>query len=64
MNQQKEIIDYDIEESQPCWQCGGEGYGLSGYDWPNDDPINNPDGKFDTCPCCGGSGDAKDCTYW
>jgi len=54
---------YDPDEGY-CWQCGGDGY-VDGediaqfydYGWID---IN----KIYTCPCCGGTGDAKDCTYW
>lgn len=49
-----------------CWHCGGEGFGIVGVDWDQDDPINNdpPMDASDTCPCCRGSGLAKDCTFW
>lgn len=47
-----------------CHYCGGEGWGIRGHDWPNDDPINDPDGETERCPCCHGSGQAKDCTFW
>lgn len=47
-----------------CWQCGGEGWGVRGDDWMNDDPVNDADGVIERCPCCHGSGKAKDCCYW
>jgi hypothetical protein len=52
--------DYDA-----CHQCSGDGWGIVGVDWDSDDYINGPyDGDIDECPCCHGSGLAKDCTYW
>ena len=55
----------DSDDYEPCWQCNGQGWGIVGVDWDSDDPINGPyDGEFERCPCCGGSGDGKDCTYW
>ena len=57
--------DDDDGEDRSCWQCGGEGWGIIGLNWTCDDPINGPhDGDIETCPCCNGSGLAKDCTYW
>lgn len=48
-----------------CHYCGGEGWGIVGCDWDSDDPINGPyDGETQKCPCCHGSGKAKDCTFW
>lgn len=48
-----------------CWQCGGDKWVTIGLDIDCDDPINGPyDGETIKCPCCGGSGNAKDCTYW
>lgn len=48
-----------------CHYCGGEGYGVVGCDWDSDDPINGPyDGEIEKCPCCGGTGRGKDCTFW
>lgn len=56
--------DYDDEE-RACWHCHGEGYGVIGDDWDCDDPINGPyDGEVQRCPCCNGTGNAKDCTFW
>ena len=48
-----------------CHYCGGAGWGFVGTDWDSDDPVNGPyDGESEKCPCCGGSGKAKDCTFW
>ena len=47
-----------------CWQCGGEGWGIIGLDFPVREPGWDIEGESVRCPCCGGSGDAKDCTYW
>lgn len=48
-----------------CHYCGGDGYGIVGTDWDSDDPVNGPyDGEIEKCPCCNGSGKAKDCTFW
>lgn len=52
------------ENADECWQCGGEGWGIIGDDFPNMDPVNDPDGEVEKCPCCGGTGKAEDCTYW
>lgn len=56
--------DYDRDPDASCHYCRGEGWGLAGVDWGNDDPVNTPDGEVEVCPCCGGSGDADDCTFW
>lgn len=57
--------DYGDEETALCWRCGGDGWGIVGTDWDTDDAINGPyDGEVERCPCCGGSGKAKDCEYW
>jgi hypothetical protein len=62
--------DCDDEPHDPwmddeCWQCGGEGWGVVGNDWDSDDSINGPyPGEVQRCPCCRGSGKAKDCWYW
>lgn len=55
---------YCDDERDLCHFCGGAGSGVVGDDWDNDDPINVDDGTFETCPCCGGSGRADDCTFW
>lgn len=57
--------DDDDDECLPCWYCGGDGWGIVGLDWDTDDAINGPyDGEIEKCPCCKGSGSAKDCTFW
>jgi hypothetical protein len=57
--------DFDDDEPATCHYCDGEGYGIVGTDWDSDDPINGPyDGDIQRCPCCHGSGEAKDCTFW
>lgn len=63
--------DYIGDEQELCWQCGGDGYMVAGVDIDLDDPVNNCDwsmgcdaGEVGKCPCCHGSGKAKDCTYW
>ncbi len=49
------------EKTEPCPNCGGEGW-VMGDDL--DDPLwYDPDAAY-KCPCCHGSGDAKDCTFW
>lgn len=52
--------DFDNGEGR-CHVCLGEGYVFG-------DEMDDPDwyepGKTYNCPCCRGSGDAKDCTYW
>jgi len=54
----------DFEEPEsPCWQCGGEGGGFVDEDWSGRIGWDTV-GEYQTCPCCGGSGDAKDCRYW
>lgn len=57
-----EVTDYD--EPHLCHFCGGDGWGIVGTDWDNDDPINQPYGVVQECPCCHGSGKADDCTFW
>lgn len=52
----------DAEPREDCHYCGGEGYG--DYQDFNEDPLWV---GFDTtipCPCCKGSGAAKDETFW
>jgi len=57
--------DVGHDDSTLCHYCGGDGWGIVGTDWESDDPINGPlDGEIEDCPCCGGSGKAKDCTFW
>lgn len=51
--------------SPACHYCRGEGWGFVGTDWDAADPVNGPyPGEAEECPCCGGSGRAKDCTFW
>jgi hypothetical protein len=60
-------IEYDDDgnPTHECYYCRGEGWGVVGCDWDSDDPINGPyDGDVQRCPCCHGSGLAKDCTFW
>lgn len=48
-----------------CTECRGEGWGILGDDFSNNDPLwNGPDGQIVKCPNCHGSGLAKDMTYW
>ena len=56
--------DCDPESSHHCWTCRGEGWGIRGDDWTNDDPVNDPDGEIERCPNCRGSGNAEDVWYW
>jgi hypothetical protein len=56
--------DTDGDDDESCHYCGGWGYGVVGVDWDNDDPINEPDGAVEKCPCCDGSGRAEDCVFW
>ena len=61
------IIDSSFLElpDPPCWQCEGKGWGIIGVNWDCDDSVNGPyDSELEKCPCCSGSGDADDCTYW
>ena len=46
-----------------CWYCHGEGSYISGEDH-DDDPLWIPPGTVVKCPNCGGTGKAKDCTFW
>ena len=56
--------DYDDGDNE-CWYCHGDGSGMVGVDWDSDDLINGPyPGDVERCPCCRGSGLAKDCTFW
>jgi hypothetical protein len=57
--------DPDCPDCGDCHYCGGDGWGIVGTDWDTDDAINGPyDGEVQRCPCCHGSGKAKDCTFW
>ncbi len=54
--------DPDCSEcGRDCWECSGDGY-VSGEDM--NDPLWYDEDELYRCPNCGGSGDAKDCTYW
>jgi len=55
--------DYGDEEKW-CHYCGGEGWGIEGHDWDCDDPLWISPGTVRQCPCCHGSGLARDCTFW
>lgn len=60
----QEYIEDDGRD-RVCWRCDGEGCGIVGTDWDCEDGVNGPyDGEVQECRCCGGTGDAKDCTYW
>lgn len=54
----------DDPHRKHCWLCHGDGWGLRGEDWENDDPVNEADGEIERCPCCGGSGKAEDECFW
>jgi hypothetical protein len=57
--------DPDCPECNPCCHyCDGDGWGIDGDTWPLDDPVNDAPGAIVRCPCCGGSGLARDCTFW
>lgn len=57
--------DYDYDDLDPeyynCHYCGGDGF-MFGCDL--DDPLWYDDDTAYKCPCCLGSGNAKDCTFW
>ncbi|MDE2101858.1 MAG: hypothetical protein KGL39_31720 [Patescibacteria group bacterium] len=56
---------YDDDRERACHYCGGAGWGIVGCDWDSRDPINGPyNGEVEECPCCGGTGNAEDCTFW
>ena len=55
--------DYDPDDAH-CLYCSGEGWGILGQDFTNTDPLNEPDGQWVRCPCCGGSGRREDMTFW
>jgi DnaJ-class molecular chaperone len=52
--------DYLAEEDD-CHYCGGDGF-MDGSEL--DDPMWYIEGTMYPCPCCNGSGLAKDCTFW
>jgi hypothetical protein len=75
MGKQSELeLAYEYDDSErddDCWQCRGEKYLVAGEDIEIQDAVNNYDwsmgchaGEVGKCPCCGGTGLAKDCTYW
>ena len=51
----------DYEEDSSCHYCGGEGWKMGDE---LDDPMWYDPETVYKCPCCNGSGDAKDCTFW
>jgi hypothetical protein len=54
--------DWEHDDGQDhCHFCGGEGW-VMGDDL--DDPLWYDRDAAYKCPCCHGSGDAKDCTFW
>lgn len=58
----EEYDDDDFSNGENrCHVCLGDGY-VFGDEL--DDPNWYEPGETYRCPCCGGSGDAKDCTYW
>jgi len=64
------IIDDDYECEEECHFCDGDGFVFLDID-TIDDPINMCDwksggelGDIVKCTCCGGSGKAKDCTWF
>ncbi len=57
--------DPDDDFDGDCHYCHGEGWYMVGVDHDCDDGVNGPfDGEVVKCPCCGGTGDAEDCTFW
>ena len=58
---QDAYYDMDLDRESDCHVCGGEG-----LVWGSDlgDPLWYDPEELHDCPCCGGSGDAKDCSYW
>ena len=56
--------DLNDEHDWRCSYCGGDGWGIVGTDWDTDDAINGPyNGETERCPCCNGSGRAKDMIF-
>jgi len=53
--------EYDDDLYDDCWFCSGDG-----CVWGDDlsDPGWYVPDELYTCPCCNGSGNAKDCTFW
>lgn len=64
----EEALDHDyweeFDDEPVCHYCRGEKVGAYGVDWDNPDPLWYIDGEVITCPCCLGSGLAKDCRFW
>jgi hypothetical protein len=57
--------DEDCPQCNPdCHYCDGDGWGIEGDTWDCHDPLWTPPGTLVRCPCCHGSGRAKDCTFW
>lgn len=56
--------DAFYDDDLTCWQCGGDGWGIVGDDWDCIEYGWDMPGDIETCPCCGGTGNAKDCRYW
>lgn len=59
--------DNDYYDDDPswdcCWRCAGDGY-IDGAEMAEQDPLWYDAEDVYTCNCCGGSGNADDCTYW
>ena len=57
-------VDYDDDDAteNACHHCGGEA--LMWGEELDDGSGWYDDGKLYRCPCCNGSGKAKDCTFW
>ena len=53
--------DDPYDEDRDCHKCGGEGWVVGSE---LDDPLRYDDNEAYRCPCCRGSGNAKDCIYW
>ena len=65
MSEQESDDDWDdCDPDSECWQCNGEGYVIIGEEVPARDIDLGDEGKSRACPCCNGSGSAKDETYW
>lgn len=53
--------DWEDDDDDRCHFCGGDGC-VFGEDL--DDPLWYDPETIYRCPCCNGSGEAKDCTFW
>ncbi len=60
-SQHEDDWEDDDGQDHSCHFCGGEGW-VFGDDL--DDPLWYDRDAAYKCPCCHGSGDAKDCTFW